>query len=150
MTSRHATQAPAGIGLHPYFPKTPDAALRFNADGAWRNDDKTLPSCHGPLPPEWQHAASRPVALSRLDNCFTGWDQVADITAGPASLRIQATGVFRQLQVFTPHWANFFCVEPVSHIPDAINRAALPPDQAMHILQPNQTLSGTIVLSPLN
>ena len=148
VTSRHTTAAPAGIGLHPYFPKGPGAALRFNAGGAWRNGDDALPSCHGPLPPEWRHAAPRPVAQSRLDNCFTGWDQAAEITAGPASLRIQASDVFRQLQVFTPYWADFFCVEPVSHVPDAVNRAALPADQAMHVLQPNEALSGTIVLSP--
>ena len=150
MTNRHATAAPAGIGLHPYFAKTPDAALRFNAGGAWRNGDDALPSSHGPLPPEWRHDVPCPVALSRLDNCFTGWDQVADITAGPASLRIKATDAFRQLQVFTPHWANFFCVEPVSHIPDAVNRAGLPPDQAMHVLQSDQTLHGVIALSPLD
>ena len=147
MTNRHVTAAPAGIGLHPYFPRTPDAALRFNANGAWRTGDDALPSSHDPLPPEWQHATPRPVALSRLDNCFTGWDQIAEITAGPASLRIQATDIFRQLQVFTPHWTDFFCVEPVSHVPDAINRTALPADQAMHVLQSNQTLSGTIALS---
>lgn len=148
MTNRHATAAPAGIGLHPYFPKTPDAALRFNADGAWRNGDDALPYCHGPLPPEWQHAAPRLVTHSRLDNCFTGWDQISGITAASTSLRVQATDVFRQLQVFTPYWADFFCVEPVSHVPDAINRDALPADQAMHVLQPNETLCGAIVLSP--
>ncbi len=148
MTNRHATAAPAGIGLHPYFPRAPGAALRFNAGGAWRTGGDGLPSRHGPLPPEWQHAAPRPVAQSRLDNCFTGWDRIAGIEAGPASLRITASDVFRQLQVFTPHWADFFCVEPVSHVPDAINRAALPADQAMHTLQPNETLLGTIALSP--
>lgn len=149
MTNRHATAAPAGIGLHPYFPRTPDAALRFNATGAWRTGHDALPSCHGPLPPEWRHDAPRPVALSRLDNCFTGWDQEADITPAPASLRIQASDVFRQLQVFTPHWADFFCVEPVSHVPDAINRPALPADQAMRVLQPDETLHGTVALSPV-
>ena len=150
MTNRHATPTPAGIGRILTSPSAPDAALRFNAEGVWRNGEDALPSSHGPLPPEWRHAASRPVAQSRLDNCFTGWDQAAEITAGPASLRIRASDVFRQLQVFTPHWADFFCVEPVSHVPNALNRDTLPPDQAMHILQPNETLHGTIVLSPLS
>jgi aldose 1-epimerase len=122
LTNRHASAAPAGLGVHPYFPKEHDPALRFNATGAWRNGDDALPSRHGPVPEDWQHTGFRPVALSRLDNCFTGWDGTAEIQAGPASLRIEASPVFRQLQVFTPHWAEFFCVEPVTHVPDALNR----------------------------
>jgi len=42
------------------------------------------------------------VATSRLDNCFTGWDGSATILAGAASLRIEASEAFRQVQVFTP------------------------------------------------
>ena len=144
LTSRHDAPAPAGIGLHPYFPKAHDPSLRFRAAAAWVNGADALPSCHGPIAADWQHHEPRRIAESRLDNCFTGWDGTADIHAGPASLRIEATAAFRQLQVFTPSWADFFCVEPVSHLPDAINRPNLPPDQAMHVLEPNETLSGTI------
>ena len=84
-----------------------------------------------------------------MDNCFTGWDGTADFQSGPASLRIEASEVFRQLQVFTPSWADFFCVEPVSHVPDALNHADLPTDQTMHILQPNETLGGTVRFTPI-
>jgi aldose 1-epimerase len=149
LTNRHGADAPAGLGVHPFFPKAHDPALRFNATGAWENGADALPSRNGKMPPGWQHKAARPVSQSRLDNCFTGWDGVAVIQAGPGSLRIEASAVFRQLQVFTPHWADFFCVEPVSHIPDAVNRPGLPPEQAMHVLAPDETLSGTIRLSPL-
>jgi aldose 1-epimerase len=149
LTNRHWTDAPAGFGIHPYFPKQHDPALRFDANGAWKNDSDSLPERHGPVPPDWQHAIFRPVAQSRLDNCFTGWDGKAEIHAGPASLRIEASSVFRHLQVFTPHWADFFCVEPVTHVPDALNRPDLPPEQAMHILAPGETLSGSISLTPI-
>jgi aldose 1-epimerase len=63
-------------------------------------------------------------------------------------MRIEATEVFRQVQVFTPSWADFFCVEPVSHVPDALNHTDLPADQAMHVLEPNETLGGTVRLIP--
>ena len=89
-----------------------------------------------------------PSPSPRLDNCFTSWDGTADVLAGPASLRIEASPVFRNLQVFTPSWADFFCVEPVSHVPDAINRQGQPIDQAMHILQPDESLDGTIRFIP--
>ena len=113
-----------------------------------RMTSNSLPLCHGTPPADWRHDEPRPVAQSRLDNCFTGWDGPADIIAGPASLRIEATAVFGQLQVFTPSWADFFCVEPVSHVPDAINRPDLPTDQAMRVLEPHESLSGTIRFCP--
>jgi aldose 1-epimerase len=148
LTNRHGTAAPAGLGMHPYFPREHDPALRFNATGAWQNGADALPERHGKVPPEWQHAEFRPVVQSRLDNCFTGWDGRADIRAGRASLRIEASAVFRHLQVFTPHWADFFCVEPVTHVPDAVNLPGLPAEQAMHVLAADEALEGTISLTP--
>jgi aldose 1-epimerase len=144
MTSRHDGPAPAGIGVHPFFPRQQDPSLRFDALGVWQNGANALPLRHCPPPASYGHHQPRLVRDCRLDNCFTGWDGTADILAGPASLRIEASAVFRQLQVFTPSWADFFCVEPISHIPDAVNRPDLPPEQAIHILQPNETLSGTV------
>jgi aldose 1-epimerase len=149
VTNHHDTAAPAGIGLHPYFTKANDPSLRFDAEGAWENGPDSLPSRHVPVPLDWQHATPRKVATSRLDNCFTGWDRSATILAGAASLRIEASEAFRQVQVFTPVWADFFCVEPVSHIPDAINRPGLPVEQGMHVLSPGETLCGSIQLTLL-
>jgi aldose 1-epimerase len=148
ITNRHAAPAPAGIGLHPFFPKSYTPSLRFNATGVWQNGADALPATHAPPPAAWQHTIPRPERDSRLDNCFTDWDGTADILAGPASMRIEASQVFRQLQVFTPSWTDFFCIEPVSHVPDAINQLGLRPEQAMHVLQPDATLAGTVRFIP--
>ncbi len=147
VTNRHASAAPAGLGFHPYFPKQLDAALRFNATGVWQIGADSLPSHHGPVPSDWSYANPVPVTRSSLDNCFTGWDRVAETTAGPASLRIEASEAFGNLQVFTPSWTDFFCVEPVTHSPDAINRPDLPLRQRMAVLAPGETLAGTIRLT---
>jgi aldose 1-epimerase len=149
MTNRHIAAAPGGIGLHPHFPKANHPMLRFTACGAWENGPNSLPSRHAPPCADWQHTQPRSVVESRLDNCFTGWDGTAEFQAGPAGLRIEASKVFRQLHVFTPSWADFFCVEPVSHVPDALNRPDLPIEQAMHVLQPNETLGGTVRFTPI-
>ena len=147
ISNRHDTPAPAGIGIHPYFSNAHDPSLRFNAIAAWENGPDALPSRHGPPPPAWLHTIPRPIAASRLDNCFTGWDGTADIHAGRASLRINADPVFGELQVFTPSWADFFCVEPISHVPDAVNHPDLPGDQGMSQLSPGDALRGTIVFA---
>ncbi len=148
MTNRHDAAAPAGIGLHPYFPRLPGATLQFRASGVWQNDATALPERHVVLPPAWDHARARPVGAARLDNAFTGWDGTARIETGAARLTIEADPVFATLQVFTPEGADFFCVEPVSHAPDAVNRDGLDlgqaPRQAMHVLAPGETLRGTV------
>lgn len=140
LINRCATQAPAGLGWHPYFPRDPAPTLRFRADGVWRNDAAMLPVTHGPVPAEWDHTEGRPAGAAVLDNCFTGWDGVATIDGPGFSLGIQADATLRHLQVYTPPGERFFCVEPVSHMPDALNR----PDQSMHVLAPGETLTAGV------
>jgi aldose 1-epimerase len=60
---------------------------------------------------------------------------------------IEADAAFRHLQVFTPFDCDFFCAEPVSHVPDAINRSDLPPGQAMHVLPPGESLAGSVTIA---
>jgi aldose 1-epimerase len=144
ITNRAPHPAPAGLGLHPYFPKDDDAALMFAAAGAWRNGPDSLPAEHGPVPEDWRHETPLPVAGSTLDNCFTGWAGTAVIHAGPASLRIEASSVFGNLQVYTPPQNPFYAVEPVTHVPDAINRPDLPVGQGIRVLAPNERLSGRV------
>src|SRR5258708_7183929 len=104
----------------------------------------TLPTTHAPVPPDWDHARGRAVDREMLDNCFSGWNGEATLPC----MRIHADPVLRNLQVYTPIGADFFCVEPVSHVPDAINRPALPDDQAMSVLPPGETLTCQMTFQP--
>lgn len=120
----HTGPAPAGLGLHPYFPCANAPILRFGATGVWLNAANMLPSRCIAVPAEWDHAAGRPIGSAALDNCFTGWDRRATIvwaSEGPG-LAIEADGMFRHLVVYSPPRHDFFCVEPVSHMTDAVNR----------------------------
>jgi aldose 1-epimerase len=121
LTNRHGGPAPAGIGVHPYFPRGRAATLTFHADGVWQNDPTLLPRVHRALPQDWNHAAGRPVGSVVLDNCFTNWPCHASIAWDGYGVAIEADPVFSHLQVYTPRGEDFFCVEPVSHRPDAIN-----------------------------
>ena len=132
--------APAGLGLHPYFPRPEGARLRFSAAGAWRADAARLPVAHGPVPTEWDHAAGRAVGTVALDDVFTGWDGVAVLDLPPWRLRMAASAAFGHLVVFTPPGAGFFCVEPVTHMTDAANRGG------MAVLGPGETLAGEIAM----
>ena len=146
MTNRHMEPAPAGLGLHPYFPRAHGATLQFAAREVWTNQAVPLPAQCIPVRPEWDHTHGLHVGNAALDNCFTGWDGIARIawaSGGPA-LAIEADGLFRHLIVYTPPDHDFFCVEPVSHMTDAINRAGSVADTGLRTLAPGETLQGEI------
>jgi len=141
VTNRHTGPAPAGLGLHPFFPRPATASLRFAAETAWLNDATALPVRSVPLPPGWDHADGRAVGGEALDNCFSGWDGTASLDLGDVQLRIEASAAFGHLQVYTPAARDFFCVEPVTHAPDAINRGG------MTVLPHGESLEGTVRFS---
>jgi aldose 1-epimerase len=152
-TNRHDVPAPLGLGLHPYlnatgYDRNDPPRLAFDAAKVWLNRD-SLPSREVAVPDEWSFAGSRDIASVSLDHCFTGWAHSVRMPSGSASLAIHADGLFGNLQVFTPRRAHFFCAEPVSHLPDAINRANLPIDQQMAVIEPGNTIHGEITLSVL-
>jgi len=144
MTNRHDHPAPAGLGLHPFFPRTAEATLRFKADGVWRNGADHLPSVHVPVPPEWSHEPARRVGTAALDNLFTGWEGEAEIMLAPSpiTVRLSASALFRRLVVFVPEGKPYFATEPVSHRTDAINH--LDEDTGLRVLAPGETVEGEI------
>ncbi len=146
MINRHDQPAPAGLGLHPFFPRTADATLRFKADGVWRNGADHMPTEHVAVPPEWRHEPARRVGTATLDNLFTGWDGEAEITLAPSPIvvRLSAGPLFRRLVVYVPEGKPYFASEPVSHITNAINRLDSGEDTGLRILAPGETLSGEI------
>jgi aldose 1-epimerase len=139
MTNRHTEAAPAGLGLHPYFRRPPGATLRFNAQTVWLTDPTALPIGQSAVPDALNPTNGLDVNSVRLDNCFSGWDGIAHLDFGAVRLTIEASDAFRHLQVYTPHGEDFFCLEPVTHRPDAINTA-----NAMTALPAGETLSGSV------
>jgi len=138
LTNRHSGPAPAGLGLHPYFPRSGFQDLRFRADGVWLSDANALPARHVPVPAEWDHSGGRRIGTVALDHCFTGWDGTVRLQGAGLSLTIEADAPL--LQVYTPEGQDFFCVEPVSHMPDAINR----PEHPMRVLGPGESMESGI------
>jgi aldose 1-epimerase len=144
ITNRHTTPAPAGLGLHPYFPRASmtvprvNATLQFRANAVWRNGGDQLPVECVDVPPEWDHTSGRTVGELALDNCFEGWDGTAVLTWPDRRITIEADSTFRHTVVYTPRGESFFCVEPVSHMNDAINHGG------MRVLDPGETLRGEI------
>ncbi len=146
MINRHDQPAPAGLGLHPFFPRTAAATLRFAASGVWRNGADHMPSEHTLVSPEWSHEPARRVGSATLDNLFTGWDGAAEIALAPSPIvvRLSASELFRRLVVYVPNGKPYFATEPVSHRTDAINHLEDGEDTGLRILAPGEALAGEI------
>ena len=138
---------PFGLGLHPFFKKTPGCALQALVDCIILNDADVRPTAIRPVPPQQSFSSDfRRLSDLPVDNCFTGWMQNYDI-AWPEydlGLHVTADSTFRFLVVCSPPGTDWFCVNPVSHYNDALNNPLGIKDTGLKILQKGETLSGSV------
>lgn len=150
VTNEDSGLMPAGIGMHPFFPKSPRMELQFEAAAVWRNDALMLPQERASVPPEWHFAIRRPVADLTVDNCFADWSRSA-LLYWPErgwGLHLDASEVCGHLVVFTSPARESIAIEPVSHANNAVNLAAARGDTGLAILAPDATLSGSFTMTP--
>lgn len=136
---------PAGLGFHPYFPRTDQTRYHGCHRGEWTNSPDCLPlslSEHAETIDWWR---GKPVGTRVVDTVYTGreGELIIDWPERGLSLTITPSANLPHTVVYTPTGADFFCVEPVSHITDAVNR----PEGGMIPLAPGQCLSASISLS---
>ncbi len=132
---------PAGLGLHPFFEKPADTELEVALDGVWLSGNNDgIPTERVAVPKEWDFSTRRPLGDVVLDHCFTGWKSHTALVTWPSRglrARLTAEGPTEHAVIFVPEGQRFFCVEPVTNMNDAFNRA----DQG-------EAGTGTVVLAP--
>jgi aldose 1-epimerase len=147
ITSRDHRPMPAGLGIHPYFPKHPGTRLRFSSVGVWPADgpDAVSLSCH-PLTEGLDFGEGPDVSPMILDRLYEGWDGRAEITASDGFRTVvEADGVLDKLQIYSAWHYPYVCVEPVSNANDGFNRmAAGVPSHGIRVLEPNGSIEGTV------
>jgi aldose 1-epimerase len=143
VTNLEPAPAPAGLGLHTFFPRRPGETLVFGAKGGWRNGPDLLPAAFE-TGGDWNHVGGRALSAHEVDNDFSGWGGLARMTApaGPTVL-LRAGRAFGSLRLYTPAGLDFYAVEPVTHLANAINRPEVG-DEAMTVLAPAASLRGDI------
>lgn len=128
LVNRGPAPMPAGLGLHPYFPKPAGTRLSAPASRVWLNDASHIPMESRVPPPEWDFSRLHALDEITMDNGFGGWSGRARIEwpgPGPA-LEIEATSGLGHLVLYLPPDQPWFCLEPVSHMTNAVNRHGLP------------------------
>jgi aldose 1-epimerase len=116
--------APAGLGWHPYFPRRQRSRLHAEVSHRWDSDAAGLPTRAVPQP-----GIDGDVAHMAFDHCFAGWRGAARLRDEKLSLRLSSSLPY--LVVFTPQTRPYWCVEPVSHVSNALHMS----DPAAHGLR---------------
>jgi aldose 1-epimerase len=134
---------PFGLGLHPWFVRTPLARLSLFAQGFWSEDADHLPdSFHPAGTGTFDFRDGAPLPSGWINSAFTGWDGRARLEWPERQLavEIEAEPPLTTAIVFAPSPDRaFVCIEPVSHSVDAHNSNA-PGIAPPQILQAGETL----------
>ena len=138
ITNTADTAQPIGLGWHPYFPKRARSRLHIELSDRWECDATQLPTRKVAQP-----GIDADVAHLDFDHHFEGWK-------GPARIRdeklsLQLTSSLPYLVVYTPQDKDYFCVEPVSHIGNAIHMAD-PAAHGLRTLQPGESFEASMTL----
>ncbi len=138
ITNTGAVAQPVGLGWHPYFPKRERSRLHIEVSERWDSDATQLP-VHRVA----QTGIDSDVAHLDFDHCFDGWKGAARIRDEKFSLQLSST--LDRLVVYTPQHKEYFCVEPVSHVSNAIHLAD-PAAHGLRTLQPGERFEASMAL----
>lgn len=134
----HAQPQPVGLGWHPYFPKRSRSRLHIEIAERWDSDASGLPTRKVAQP-----GIDGDVAHLAFDHCFEGWRGAARIRDEKLSLKL--TSSLPYLVVYTPEVKPHYCVEPVSHVSNAIHMAD-PLAHGLRALAPQASLDAWMKL----
>ena len=129
---------PVGLGWHPYFPKRARSRLHIELSDRWDSDATQLPTRKVAQP-----GIDSDVSHLSFDNCFEGWKGAARVRDEKFSLQLSSS--LDQLVVFTPQDKDYFCVEPVSHVSNAIHMAD-PAEHGLRTLAAGETFEAWMKL----
>lgn len=125
---------PAGLGFHPFFPRHGDTIFHGLHAGE-RQADGIIFSREDPV--DWWRG--EPVGGRIVDTTYTG--RVGELTitwpTDMLGISMRPCGDLAHTHVYVPRGASFFCIEPVSHLPDAVNAAAS--EGRMRVLAPGES-----------
>ena len=137
VTHRGGRPLPYGLGLHPWFPRTPHARVQANVTGVWLTGDDPIPNRYSTdLPVDGDLNAGAGMDGPMLDNTYVGWDGRASIQWPERDLTLEVvqdswcsrSGAIEAqfCLMYRPPAAATFCFEPMTQAADAFRLAGCP------------------------
>jgi aldose 1-epimerase len=142
------TPLPYGLGVHPWFPRTPQTRITAPVEGVWLCAEDPMPVAHTTtFPAGWDLNKGAPANGPLIDNGYTGWGGKAGIAWPELGLQVTARmpdfardgGAAQHFcLVYRPPQGSAFCFEPITQPIDAFH---LPGRPGLRVLGPGEQFS---------
>ncbi len=138
-------EMPFGLGWHPYLVKE-DAVLQASTKMVWLIKENCLPAPPTLVSAHIDLSDGKPVSDLRIDHAYDVETPEQVIERDGLRIKMVSDPVFRKLVVYVPDDEDYYCVEPCTQAPDAVN-SKLPNEQTgLRVLTPGESYSATIKL----
>lgn len=116
------TAMPVGGGFHPFFARVPGMRVQFDAAHVWPADDGGVATGRTAVSPRESFLRERHLPDADLGVYYSGWKRQATLRhPDGATLTLRAAEPLTHLILHAPGGVDFVCLEPVSHVADAVN-----------------------------
>lgn len=116
------TAMPVGGGFHPFLARVPGMRLQFDAMHMWPADAGGVATGRTVVGDRERFLRERNLPESDLSVYYSGWKRVATLKRPDgATLTLRAGEGLDHLVLHAPGGCDFVCLEPVSHVADAVN-----------------------------
>jgi aldose 1-epimerase len=122
---------PAGLGLHPYFPRRRTTRLALAAARLWTPPRNGAEGSDGAIPADLDFSLPAPLPERGADHTFTGVSGAASVAQPDIALRLETDAPF--LHLYAPEGEDFFCLEPVTHLPGRFGEDTLAPGETLRV-----------------
>ncbi|WP_434362445.1 aldose 1-epimerase [Parasalinivibrio latis] len=114
---------PVGLGFHPYFANPGNATVYFDAEECWPFGSSMIPEGACTIRDEWSTKHGYAIKGNDLTLGYSGWKQHAKIEwrSPNLSIAIKSSENLDHLILHIPPQADYWCLEPVSHVTDTFN-----------------------------
>jgi aldose 1-epimerase len=128
---------PVGLGFHPAFPLRADTVMQAGVGAVWLTDRYRLPTVRAAADhfSDWTSGAAVQRAAP-VDNCHEAWNRRLRVMSDGLTTLLTASDGLDWLHIYIPRGRGYFCAEPVSHMPDALNRVTSELRCGARVLQP--------------
>jgi aldose 1-epimerase len=141
---------PYSLGLHPYFPRHPGSKLTASVKEMWRADSTMIPTELVPATDLIDLGKGQVISTAPfVDNTFKGWQGPARIEQPELGIEItlKASANCGFFHVFIPTGENYFCAEPTTAMPNALNRSESADETGAGVLEPGKSVSMEMQIS---
>ena len=122
---------PAGLGFHPFFKREASTMIRFNSQRFWQPPAQNDLGKLGPVPSNLDFSKGRRAPPNGIDHTFARFGGDAEIVSDNVGIKISSDAP--HLHFYAPANEEFFCLEPVTHLPGAFGTVIISPGDALNI-----------------